>query len=137
MKEKNDLIRLWITKAENDLITAEHSLNIKPKPPVDIICFHAQQCAEKYLKAYLTYQDIEFEKTHDIGELVYLCSSKNLEFESIYDMVKELTPFAVEIRYPGIYDDITLQDAVEAVEIARKTKDFVLKKLPKEVIESD
>lgn len=124
MKEKNDLIRLWITKAENDLITAEHSLNIKPKPPVDIICFHAQQCAEKYLKAYLTYQDIEFEKTHDIGELVYLCSSKNLEFESIYDMVKELTPFAVEIRYPGIYDDITLQDAVEAVEIARKNQGF-------------
>jgi len=48
MKEKIDLVKLWIRKAENDLINAKHSINIKPKPPLDTICFHAQQCAEKY-----------------------------------------------------------------------------------------
>ncbi len=49
MKEKIDLVKLWIRKAENDLITAVNSLRIRPKPPFDTICFHAQQCAEKYL----------------------------------------------------------------------------------------
>ncbi|WXG41970.1 MAG: HEPN domain-containing protein [Candidatus Freyarchaeum deiterrae] len=62
MKEKIDLVKFWIKKAENDLITAENLLNILPEPPLDIICFHAQQCAEKYLKAFLIYHGIEFEK---------------------------------------------------------------------------
>jgi HEPN domain-containing protein len=62
MKGKIDLTKLWIKKAENDLITAKNSLNIKPEPPLDTICFHAQQCAEKYLKAFLVYHEIEFEK---------------------------------------------------------------------------
>jgi len=53
MKGKIDLTKLWIKKAENDLITAKDSLNIKPVPPLDTICFHAQQCAEKYLKGFL------------------------------------------------------------------------------------
>jgi len=42
MKEKIDLVKLWTRKAENDLINAKHSINIKPKPPLDTICFHAQ-----------------------------------------------------------------------------------------------
>jgi HEPN domain-containing protein len=67
MKRKFDLVKLWIKKAENDLITAEHSLDIKPDPPTDTICFHAQQCIEKCLKAYLVEQEIEFEKTHALG----------------------------------------------------------------------
>jgi len=57
MKEKIDLVKLWIRKAENDLITAENSLKIKPEPPLDIICFHARQCGEKYLKALLDEDD--------------------------------------------------------------------------------
>ena len=53
MKKRIDWADLWIRKAENDLITASACLNIKPRPPIDTICFHAQQCAEKYLKAFL------------------------------------------------------------------------------------
>jgi HEPN domain-containing protein len=60
MKDKIDLVKMWIRKAESDLKTSIHSLKIKPDPPFDTICFHAQQCAEKYLKAYLTYHEIEF-----------------------------------------------------------------------------
>ena len=47
MKERIDLMKLWIKKAESDLITAQNSVNIKPKPPLDAVCFHTQQCAEK------------------------------------------------------------------------------------------
>ncbi len=131
MKRKIDLVKLWTKKAENDLITAEHCLNIKPTPPTDTICFHAQQCAEKYLKAYLIYKEVEFEKIHDLGDLVSLCSTKDPGFKEIYDTVKELTPFAVDVRYPGVYKEITLGEARKAVETARKTKEFVTEKLPK------
>lgn len=133
MKRKIDLVKLWIKKAENDLITAEHSLNIKPTPPTDTICFHAQQCAEKYLKAYLIYKDVQFEKVHDLGDLVSMCTTKAENFKEIHDTVEELTPFAVDVRYPGVYEEITLEEAHEAVEVARKTKEFVIEKLPKQV----
>ena len=62
MKSKIDLLKAWIKKAENDLIAAKILFKTKPEPPLDIICFHAQQCAEKYIKAYLVYHNIEFEK---------------------------------------------------------------------------
>jgi len=50
MKKRIDLVKLWIRKAENDLVAAEHLLTVRPHTPYDTICFHAQQCAEKYLK---------------------------------------------------------------------------------------
>ena len=67
MKSKIDLVKAWLKKAENDLIAAENSVKIKL---YDIASFHAQQCAEKYLKAFLTYHEIEFEKTHAIEDLL-------------------------------------------------------------------
>ena len=97
MKEKIDLTKLWIRKAENDLINAKHSINIKPKPPLDTICFHAQQCAEKYLKAFLVFYDIEFEKIHDLGELVQLAMKEDGSFNQIIELGDKLTPYAVEI----------------------------------------
>ena len=64
MKGKIDLVKLWVKKAESDLITASNSLKILPEPPFDTICFHAQQCAEKYLKAFLIFHEVKFEKIH-------------------------------------------------------------------------
>lgn len=58
MKGKIDLVKLGISKAENDIINAENSINIKPKPPLDTVCFHPQQCAEKYVKAFLVHYEI-------------------------------------------------------------------------------
>lgn len=58
--------RAWFKKAESDLKTAEHILTLKESCPFDIVCFHAQQCAEKYLKALLVFRSIDFPKTHDL-----------------------------------------------------------------------
>jgi len=55
MKKGINLAKLWIKKAENDLVAAEHLLTARPHTPYDTICFHAQQCAEKYLKAFLIF----------------------------------------------------------------------------------
>jgi len=91
MKGKIDLVKLWIKKAENDLITAKNSIQIKPKPPLDAVCFHAQQCAEKYLKAFLVYHDIEFKKTHDLRALTLLSSKIDNSFIKMLNMSKKLT----------------------------------------------
>lgn len=130
MKDKTDLVKAWIKKAENDLITAKWSIKIKPEPPLDIVCFHAQQCAEKYLKAYLVYHDIEFEKTHDLRKLVLLCSKVKKEFLEILETSKRLTDYAVDVRYPLLIEEPTLQEAEEAIEMAEKIKKFVLGRLP-------
>ena len=64
------VVRGWIEKAENDLKTAILTLRAGEECPADTVGFHAQQCAEKYLKALLTARGIDFPKTHDLGELV-------------------------------------------------------------------
>ena len=67
------VVNAWFKKAENDLKNAEHTMQME-EPPYDTICFHAQQCAEKYLKGFLTYHEIEFPKTHSLENLVLLSS---------------------------------------------------------------
>ncbi len=129
MKGKNDIVKTWIKKAENDLITAKHSINIKPKPPFDTICFHAQQCAEKYIKAFLTFHNVEFKKTHDLGEFILLASIIDESFSEIVDIGEKLTDYAVDIRYPMLLEEPAMDEAKEAVEMAEKIKEFVLKKL--------
>jgi HEPN domain-containing protein len=66
------LVRQWVAKAEEDLRTAEHTLTLKRRCPFATVCFHAQQCIEKYLKALLASLSIDFPKIHDLAELVAL-----------------------------------------------------------------
>ena len=66
------VVREWVAKADNDLKTAVHTLKLGQECPTDTVCFHAQQCVEKYLKAYLVLQGVDFPKTHDIERLVAL-----------------------------------------------------------------
>ncbi|MHA1506781.1 MAG: HEPN domain-containing protein [Candidatus Asgardarchaeia archaeon] len=120
-------------KAENDLINAKNSINIKPKPPLDTVCFHAQQCAEKYLKAFLTFHEIEFEKTHDISDLLLLASKVDEGFVRLLEEGKLLTPYAVEVRYPVLFEEPTFEEAKKAIEIAEKIREFVLERLPTRV----
>ena len=103
-----------------------------PNPFTDIICFHAQQAAEKYLKAYLVWNGIEFPKTHTLEQLVLLAAQKEPELLNLKDEVALLTPYAVETRYPE-FEEPLLEDTKEAVGIAEKVRDTVLGKIPKEV----
>jgi HEPN domain-containing protein len=129
MKERIDLVKQWIKKAENDLISARYCIEIKPSPPLDVVCFHAQQTAEKCLKAFLTYHGVEFEKTHDLVELTALASKVGRSFLEILDDAKKLTPYAVDARYP-LTEESTEEEAKKAVEMAEKIKEFALSKLP-------
>ena len=72
MRTKADLVRGWLLKAESDLTTA--SLCISADQALDTACFHAQQAAEKTIKAYLTAYEIDFPFIHNLEKLVELCA---------------------------------------------------------------
>ena len=75
MTEPHDvsrLVRQWIEKADHDLRNAEHTLTIADDCPFDTVCFHAQQCVEKYLKGWLASRRIDFPRSHDLVVLLNL-----------------------------------------------------------------
>ncbi len=91
----------WVTKAEADFATAQRESRVRKNPNYDGICFHYQQCAEKYLKARLCEADIAFGKIHDLVALL----EKVLKIEPNWEIFREdlayLSDFAVAFRYPG------------------------------------
>ncbi|MHB1347350.1 MAG: HEPN domain-containing protein [Candidatus Humimicrobiaceae bacterium] len=129
-KNKEDIMNSWMEKADRDLEVANRELKI-PDPLTDIICFHAQQSAEKYMKAYLIFLDIEFQKTHDIEDLVAVAGKKDPLILEFKDIGAELSAFAVEARYPE-FEEPSLEDTENAVEIARKFKKYIINRILKE-----
>src|SRR4030067_2967013 len=117
-----DKVLLWISCADEDLGLAQYALKMPGSRPYRLIAFHAQQCAEKYLKAYLVYNDIDFPYTHNIKKLLDFCGS-HIWIEEI-KRAEELTPYAVTARSPGIDEIVTEDEAIQAVKldsIVRKT----------------
>lgn len=131
-KSKADLVRNWLEKARRDLMTAKNGLD-SSEPFTDIICFHAQQAGEKHIKAYLVWQEIEFPKTHSLGNLLLLASQKDTSFLTLVEDASILTPYAVEIRY-GSSGEPSFEDAKKVIAIAEQIRAFILPKLPDEVL---
>ena len=129
---KRDEIRAWIAKASQDLGAAEWLL-ASPDPFYSPVGFHCQQAAEKVLKAYLTWRDEPFEKTHSLVALVGKCLPFDAAFQALRTATTTLTPYAITARYPGDLAELTETEAKEALELARQVKEFVLKRLPPEV----
>ncbi len=124
-------IKNWIFLANGDLKTAQDELKSED-PFTNSICFHAQQCVEKYLKAYLTLVGEPFGKTHDIALLIELCKKYDTKFDELYQLkAHKLNRYAVELRYPEDFYIPTIEEAKESIEIAKKVKEFVLKEIEK------
>ncbi|PKO21401.1 MAG: hypothetical protein CVU38_14875 [Chloroflexi bacterium HGW-Chloroflexi-1] len=124
----DELIGEWLTRAEHDLRVAEFLLTM-PDPPPESIGFHAQQCAEKALKAFLTLRQVHFEWRHDLNYLIDLCAPFDSSFEQFRADADELTPYAVEYRYPDALPLISLASAQSAVDTARRIYTFALARL--------
>ena len=120
----------WIGKAENDLKTAAHTLKLGADCPTDTVCFHAQQCVEKYLKAFLVALGIAIPRTHDIETLTELVPPHARPSLTV-EQQRELTGYATTLRYPGPYEPVTLSEAKEAVKLARRVRREVRKRLEK------
>ena len=133
-KRLADIIREWVMKAENDLVNALHTLEIiEEECPTDTVCYHAQQCIEKYLKAFLVFVDIDFPKTHDISKLVMLLREK-IHIDLSVEEQRRLTGYATVTRYPGDYEPISMTEARHAVSLARRVRKAIRKILPKEAL---
>lgn len=123
------LVRQWVEKAEEDLRNAEHTLTLENDCPVGTVCFHAQQCAEKYVKALLVLHSVPFPKIHDLLELLPLVP-KTIALKLESTDVATVNRYAIEGRYPGDWEPIMREDAEEAVEVAHKVREAVRKHLP-------
>lgn len=124
MSEK---VKQWIIKAESDITIAGKDLKTD-NPVTDAICFHAQQAAEKYLKAYLVFKNLDPEKTHKIEKLVLTCMTLDATFLALKN-TEILTEYAVEFRYPDDFYIPDIEEAKVAYNLALKVKDFVLERI--------
>lgn len=97
----NPLTLEWIEKAEGDFIVTQKMIRARKQPVYDAVCYHAQQCAEKYLKAFLQEKGEKVPYTHELLDLLSLCQEIDPGLEMISSDLKELTRYAVNIRYPG------------------------------------
>ncbi|MBW2139183.1 MAG: HEPN domain-containing protein [Deltaproteobacteria bacterium] len=122
---KRELVRQWLGKAEQDLKAAEALLSGDP-PLLYPSCFHSQQAAEKYIKAYLTWHQVEFPKTHDFDDLLELMGRVDKPLAGRLGDTPLLTPYGVEVRYPDDVPEATLTEAEEALELAKKVRDTIL-----------
>ncbi len=121
----------WLKKAIDDLKLAEKALEIDVDP--GYAGFHAQQAAEKALKALLAFYKVKPPKTHDLWELTSLLG-KLTEIEYHREIhIEDLTYYAVEARYPG--PPVSREEAEAALETAGKVVEWVQNELGKRGIE--
>ena len=122
-------VKEWIDKAEEDLFTCNLFIQQEYFPPAQA-CFHAQQCAEKYLKAFIIHINGDIDKTHDLVKLLdsnIIPSDK--DFSEIRKDAQDITDYGVFTRYPGASGNIDIEDAKEAIEKAIIIKEFILSKI--------
>ena len=121
----NDIVGQWFAKADSDFKIATDS--IKTEEPVnDMICFHAQQCVEKYLKGFLVFHDIDIEKTHNLTTVLNACIKVDTAFALLRDKnVEILTPYATTYRYPDDFYMPTIEETKDALATAEFVRQFV------------
>ena len=114
-------VRDWVVKAEEDY-EAARTLVRKRKPNFsNAVCFHAQQCAEKYLKTVLILHRSAFPKTHDLLDLLDLVKRKDPMLELLRPDLMHLEPYAVEFRYPGEF--ATREEAKRSVGVVSHVRE--------------
>jgi HEPN domain-containing protein len=112
----------WFEFADMDLASAEYLCGMRPQP-LEIICYHCQQSAEKYLKGYLIYKGIiEPPKIHNLDDLCELCFDYDGHFQEIKGACNILSAYGIKPRYPnGI--EILESDMQKALEYVHQIRD--------------
>lgn len=108
----------WVAKAEEDAAVSERESRVRKQPSPGAVCYHAQQCIEKYLKAVLQEQTRPIPKIHDLTSLSEQCQFKPFCEPVERDGLVSLTRFATRFRYPG--EAATREDAKLAIALMRR-----------------
>lgn len=127
MKTTPDLVKDWIRKADSDLTNAQ--LCVASSAALDTACFHAQQAAEKLLKAYLIAYSLPVLFIHNLEKLVEICEQQEPSFQSMKTLGQALTPYAVQLRYDEDFWP-SEQETVNAVQLAQTLRTFIIPLLP-------
>jgi HEPN domain-containing protein len=118
-----------VQKAENDLLNIENNL-AAGRTPWDTVCFHAQQAAEKVLKAFLIYHQEPAPRTHDLTALLARYVEVNPELSNLEGDCRRLTYYAVSARYPDDHYEPDEQDGRAMNAAARRVVERVMVHLP-------
>ena len=123
------LVTEWLAKADEDLefgrVNLEERRNFFAQ-----ICFHFQQAAEKYLKAFIVAKEIEFRKIHDLGLLLKMASRVDASLEKLKDDCEYLAAYYIEARYPVHWPtNFTRDEATKALEAAVHIQEAVKERL--------
>jgi HEPN domain-containing protein len=118
----------WLAKARQDVLAATALLHASPQLPAPAV-FHVQQAVEKALKALLAWSGVAFRKTHDLRELGEQVSATDASLRDLMVRAERLTPFAWIFRYPGEEEQPTVDEAHEALALARLVVDTVRSKI--------
>ena len=131
MFDESDLALGWMKKGDSDLLTVQRLM--PDGGPFDTACFHAQQAAEKYLKAVLAYAESEIPRTHNLEDLEKLCAQAVTNWDIRGAAVSKLTRYAVEGRYEfDFWPDES--ETTAALAIAQAVRDAVVAVLPSRAI---
>ena len=121
------ITREWIDKAEGDWHSAQREYRAHRRPNYDAACFHAQQCAEKYLKARLEEAGIAFSRTYNLISLLTLVLAVESTWTVLQPHLTALNISAVALRYPGI--SATKSNAASALKDRREVRRVVRQSL--------
>jgi len=127
LSSMNPLMLEWVEKAEGDFKTAQRELRARSAPNFDAVCFHAQQTAEKYLKALLQEAGQNIPKTHNLNELLALCLKQDPSLAFLNPDLSVLEGYAVRFRYPG--DSAEKSEARAAFKSVQAIRSFIRNKL--------
>jgi HEPN domain-containing protein len=116
----NATVSEWISKAEGDYATAKRELNPTGTPNLDAVCFHAEQCIEKLMKAFLIQRGVTPPRSHDLEVLDRLMASTGVGWSWPVEELRLLTRAAVDFRYPGDFADQA--EASESFDIATRMR---------------
>ncbi|MDP3735229.1 MAG: HEPN domain-containing protein [bacterium] len=117
----------WFHRADEDLQMVD--LALKEDGPVNPVCFHAQQAAEKYLKGFLAFHAQNVRKIHDLKALLQECQNVDPSFRELDEDTAVLNRFYMTSRYPDDTPEFSSAECREASEAAVRIKEFVLKKM--------
>jgi len=123
--------RAWVAKADSDLLNITNNL-AAASVPWDTVCFHAQQAAEKLLKAFLAWKGQDLLRTHDLIALLTQCVAIDPGLADLEGDCRKLTYYAVGSRYPDTLYEPDADDGRRMVDAMHRIRVAVLSRLPPE-----
>jgi HEPN domain-containing protein len=117
----------WMKKADDDFAVAGRELRVRKSPVYDAVCFHSQQCAEKYLKAFLQEDGQDIPRIHNLIDLLNLCEELDSSLGLLQPDLWVLERYAVGVRYPGV--NVEKDEAKAAHKAAEAVRNFIKQKL--------